>query len=336
MCIMQDSIIKAIQSLDKEKIKKILLYKNELQNELFKTARKVRLSGVFTNKAELRSVVELSNICNQKCLYCSMGHNKNNLYTLSDDKIISIIENLVLSGRRTFLLQSGENKNQKFIDTIANCCKKAVEICSDIKIILCMGNLEKEQYIQLKEAGASRYILKFETSNAELHKYCRPLDTLENRLNCINNLIDIGYKVGSGNIIGLPGQTLDDMVDDLVLINKLKLDMVSATKFIPNKFSKFSNCKMGDIDITLNFLAILRILKPNCLIPATSSLSIEDKCGQLNGLNAGCNTLTIHDGTPEKFKKSYQIYSENRFSPEEKYCTDIALKAGLIPMQSLL
>lgn len=328
--------IEAIKSLNRNKIKEILLYKDSLQNELFKTARSVRSSGVFGNKAELRSVIELSNICNQGCSYCSMGKNKEKLYALSKDTIINRVKELISSGRKTFLFQSGENKNRKFIDDIAECCKKTIEFCPDARIILCMGNLEKEQYIQLKEAGASRYILKFETSNPELHKYYRPNDTLENRLNCINNLIDIGFKVGSGNIIGLPKQTLDDIVDDLILIDKLKLFMVSATKFIPNKFSKFENCKEGDINITLNFLAVLRILKPDCLIPATSSLSIGNTRGQLNGLNAGCNTLTIHDGTPEKYKKDYQIYSDNRFSPAEKYCKDIAIKAGLTPSEYLL
>ena len=239
-------------------------------------------------------------------------------------------------GRRTFLLQSGENKNKKFIDDISFCCSESLKLYPDIKFILCLGNLSKEQYKQLKESGASRYILKFETSNKEHHNFVRPTDTLENRLECINNLIDLGFKTGSGNIVGLPNQTLDNLIDDLMLIKNLDLSMVSATKFIPNEFSEFKDYPMGDVNLTLNFLAILRILKPDCLIPSTTSLSTGNKNGQLNGLFAGCNTITIHDGTPKEFEKNFSIYSENRFSPAEEYCIDIIKKANMVPQKYLI
>ncbi|MGM9993664.1 MAG: radical SAM protein [Candidatus Avigastranaerophilus sp.] len=329
-------IINSIKTLDREQIKQILLFKDEKQEELFAAARKIRNEGKFKDNVELRSVIELSNICAQNCKYCSIGKNGKKTYILSKETVLSRIKMLADLGRRTFLLQSGENRNQKFIDDISFCCSKAIEIYPDIKIILCMGNLSKEQYKQLKESGASRYILKFETSNEQHHKFTRPTDTIQNRLECIQNLTDIGFKVGSGNIVGLPEQTLDNLIDDLILINKLNLSMVSATKFIPNEFSEFKDYPMGDVNITLNFLSVLRILKPDCLIPSTTSLSTGNKDGQLNGLLAGCNTVTIHDGTPKEFEKNFSIYSEKRFSPAEEYCREIIKKANLIPQKYLL
>lgn len=315
--------IEKIKKLDKEKIREYLTLKGSKQNELFDQARTIRMNSEYKNNVELRSVIEISNICEQKCKYCSMGKNGKSLFILSYEEIIKKIKSLANKGRRTFLLQSGELNRQDFVDNISQVCEKAVTLYPDIKIILCMGNLSKNQYKQLKDSGASRYILKFETSNPSLHKFCRPSDTLEHRLECINNLINIGFQVGSGNIVGLPGQTIDDLLADLVLINKLNLSMVSATKFIPNNFSEFKNYPAGDINITLNFLAILRILKPNCLIPSTSSLEQGSVNGQTMGLLAGCNTVTVHDGTPKKFEKNYSIYSDDRFTPEEQYCRDI-------------
>ncbi|MCR5260881.1 MAG: radical SAM protein [Candidatus Gastranaerophilales bacterium] len=325
-----------IRTLNKEKIKEILLYKNQQQEELFSVAREIRQNGKFGNNAELRSVIEISNLCTQKCRYCGMGRNGKEIYTLSNEVIIDRITNLAKMGRRTFLLQSGENQNQKFVEDIAYCCREAIKKFPDIKIILCMGNLEKEQYKLLKDSGATRYILKFETSNAEHHKRVRPSDSIEHRLSCIQSLIDLGFQTGSGNIVGLPYQTLDNLVDDLVLIDKLNLAMVSATKFIPNEFSEFKDFPAGDIDITLNFLAILRILKPDCLIPSTTSLSTGHTDGQKRGLEAGCNTVTIHDGTPKELEENYSIYSEKRFSPGEEFCRKIVLDSDMVPQVYLI
>lgn len=328
--------INKIRNLDKNEIKRCLKLQTEEQEELFSVAREIRNQSKFANNVELRSVIEISNICVQKCKYCSMGKNGKKLFTLPKEEILSKIKMLASVGRRTFLLQSGERSNQNFIDDIAFVCKKAMEFCPDIKLILCMGNLSKEQYKQLKEAGATRYILKFETSNANLHHYCRPSDTIENRLKCINDLISLGYQTGSGNIVGLPNQTLDDLVSDLELINKLKLSMVSATKFIPNNFSEFKDTPAGNINLTLNFLALLRIIKPDCLIPSTSSLEQGSTNGQVMGLLSGCNTVTIHDGTPKEFEKNYSIYSDNRFMPEEQYCRDIIANVGMNAVPSLI
>ena len=315
--------INAIKNIDKAEIKRCLQLKDEDQKELFSVARNIREKSKFKNNVELRSVIEISNICSQKCKYCSMGKNGKEIFTLSKEEILNKIKALASYGRRTFLLQSGEISKQSFIDDIAYVCKKATEMYPDIKLILCLGNLSRKQYEQLKEAGATRYILKFEASRADLHHDCRPSDTIENRLECINNLIEIGFQVGSGNIVGLPNQTLDDLVNDLELINKLELSMASATKFIPNNFSEYKNEPAGDINLTLNFLALLRIIKPECLIPSTSSLEQGSINGQTMGLLAGCNTVTIHDGTPKEFEKNYSIYSDDRFMPGEKYCRDI-------------
>lgn len=332
----QDLIVDSIKSLDKNEIVNILQYKGNDQQNLFEIARSVRNNGKFANNVELRSVIELSNVCSQRCKYCSIYENKEAIYTLDKKTILDRMLQLAGIGRRTFLLQSGENHNQKFIEDVAECCFEISSLYPDIRLILCLGNLSYEQYKLLKDSGATRYILKFETSDSEHHKFCRPSDTIENRLEHIQMLIDLGYKVGSGNIVGLPGQTFLHLYKDLELINNLDLAMVSATRFVSNPKSVFGNYPSGDIDITLNFLAILRILKSDALIPSTTSLSINKDNGQLNGLLAGCNTVTIHDGTPKEFEQSYSIYSSDRFSPGEEYCRNIVKQCGMSAVKFLL
>lgn len=331
----EEKLIENIQSLNVNILKECLEYKGEQQKKLFELARNVRDSGQFGNKVEIRSVIEVSNICRQACKYCSIWKNKNN-YVLTGQEILKRILYLAGFGRRTFLIQSGEYAEQTFIDDLCSCCSEALKIYPDLKFILCLGNLSKKQYKQLKNSGANRYILKFETGNSKHHEYCRPNDTLENRLGCIQTLIDLGFQVGTGNIVGLPGQTLEDLANDLVLTTKFDISMVSATKFITSENSEFKNEKSGDIDLTLNFIAILRILHPNCLIPTTSSLETKDKNGQLQGLLAGCNTVTIHDGTPKQNENKYQIYSKKRFTPSEQHCLNIIKSAEMVAQNYLI
>lgn len=192
-----------------------------------------------------------------------------------------------------------------------------------------MGNLSYTQYEKLFNAGASDYILKFETSNERLFKYCKPNDTLANRLECIEMLHQIGYRVGSGNIVGLPGQTVDDLARDLELIHRLPLSMNSTTIFIPAENSAFANEPAGNPIHTLNMMALMRVMNPHRLMPTTSSLEKMILDGQFLGLQAGANTVTIHDGTPEDLQQYFPIYSAKRVRPQMEHFKDILERAGI-------
>ena len=236
---------------------------------------------------------------------------------------------LYKKGRRVFLLQSGENTSESFMTLLNDCVAEMKKQLDDIIIILCCGNLKKEQYRALKYAGADRYILKFETSDPGLYSAVKPSDSLEKRLKCIRDLIAAGYETGSGNIVGLPGQTQEVLLGDLDLVEKLDLTMASSSVFISGEESAYRSEKNGDIDITLNFMALMRIMKPGLMIPSTSSLERVCEGGQYRGLTAGANTVTIHDGTPEHVKKYFPIYSTDRFTPNEDHIFSITKKAGL-------
>lgn len=330
---MIDNIVKQLIEGDFSfDILKSALQLRGIQSEsLSSLARNIRFKYFPENKVEIRSVIEISNICIQNCKYCNMGNNKEiKHYELNTEDIIDIVTYIYNLGRRIILLQSGENTSHKYINMVSNTISKLKTLYSDIVVILCIGSLNIQQYKQLKIAGADRYILKFETSNEILFSKIKPGDSLKRRLECINNLINEGFSVGSGNITGIPGQTINDIVNDLKLINKLQLKMNSTTVFIPAEHSEFAHYKPGDVDLALNTMALMRIMNPRRLMPTTSSLEKVRSGGQLMGLNYGANTVTIHDGTPSKLKSLFPIYSTSRVIPKSEYFKDIVKKANLI------
>jgi biotin synthase len=227
------------------------------------------------------------------------------------------------------LIQAGENRSERFIEHVCRCTREAKARYPDLEFILCLGNLSREQYGRLREAGAGRYILKFETSNAQLYHRLKPRDTLAERVACLEDLLALGFEVGSGNIVGLPGQTREDLLDDLLFAGRFPLAMLSCSVFIPGESSKLSAAPVGDPETALNMLALLRIMYSNRLIPTTSPFERVKRDGQYFGLMAGANTVTIHDGTPEEFRKLFPIYSGRRFTPNGELILNIVQRAGL-------
>lgn len=313
-----------------------LVLRGEAQQRLFELARNRRSMAFPKNNVQVRSVIEVSNICRQGCRYCSIGGKSQTLnYSLKSEVMVGLMEHLYKEGRRVILLQSGENINQKFVDEMVRAISEIKERHQDLKLILCLGSLKREQYEQMRKAGAEAYILKFEASNPTLFSYCRPNDVLEARVENVHILHDLGYEVGSGNIVGLPTQTIDDLVSDLKLVSALPLDMNSATIFSPAENSYFEHEPAGDPNLTLNFMALMRIMNPHRLMPTTSSLEKLIPDGQYLGLMAGANTVTIHDGTPEEFQAHFPIYSTHRTRPQVEHFKDILNRAHLYPEQKL-
>lgn len=313
-----------------EVLREALLARGEAQDMLFALAQERRLKFFPENRAQVRSVIEVSNVCRQKCNYCAIGGKEQSLnYTLSADVMVALMEHLIEKGRETILLQSGENINQEFVDDVAEAVGRIKNQHPSLRIILCCGNLSREQYRQLRQAGATDYILKFEASNPTLFAQCKPNDTLENRLHCVQLLHEEGFRVGSGNIVGLPGQTIDDLVSDLQLAHRLPLGMNSTTIFVPAENTPYAKEPAGDPHLTLNMMALLRIMNPHRLMPTTSSLEKMIPDGQYLGLLAGANTVTIHDGTPPELEKHFPIYSAKRIRPQIDHFRDILKRAKM-------
>lgn len=313
-----------------ETLRAALSLAGEGQQALFALARARRHECFPADEVQVRSVIEISNVCRQQCRYCAIGRTGQKLnYTLDAKTMVGLVDHLYAAGRRTVLLQSGENLDERFLADVVAAVGDVAKRHADLRIILCMGDLDEKDYRRLRDAGATDYILKFEASRGDLFSACKPRDTLANRLACIRSLHKVGFRVGSGNIVGLPGQTMDDLVSDLKLAHELPLAMNSTTIFVPAENTEFAGEPAGDPVMTLNTMALLRVMNPHRLMPTTSSLEKMMPDGQYLGLMAGANTVTIHDGTPEEFEKFFPIYSAKRVRPQRDHFADILARAGL-------
>jgi biotin synthase len=311
--------------LKRDFIKALLTSRGALQQNLFARARRVRRE----NKMEfclMRGVIEISNHCQKNCSYCAMrACNKSQYrYRMSSDEILEVAEYIAQSGITTLFLQGGQDPKMDIV--IENVIPKIKDRFNG-NIILCVGEKSVDTYRKFYSLGADSYILKFETSDSSLYEHIVMSDH-KKRLDCINQLSHIGYKIGVGNIIGLPNQTLDSIVEDIFLALKIKPEFVSAAPFIPNQSTPLAHIPFGDLNLTLNWMALCRILLKNCLIPSVSALEKIHINGQCMGLNAGANVMTINF-TPLYYRNKYNIYSKQRFVVSFDHAMATAASANL-------
>lgn len=291
----------------KSKIKELLLLPTLEFDEVKNNARKKRNDSIG-NIAYIRASLEIGNICNNKCKYCGMSCLNKELprYKMSINEIKETIDKIRECGIKQLHLVSG--KNQDSTEDIIACIKYARR--RGLSVTTVLGEKNDIEYKQLYDAGASRYIMKFETSNSNIFQFSKPGDELSNRLSHILKLRELGYMIGTGTIVGLPGTTIDDLSNDLVLLKKINPNMASCSTFSPNKQSEYKNCKAGSKELTLRFISLMRLfLQDRIYIPSSSSLGFN---GQVEALNAGANVISVHF-TPEKYSDLFSMYkSSNR------------------------
>ena len=293
---------------NKQFLKLMLQLKGEEQRELFNIATSIR-NNAQGNGVNLRGVIEFSNRCSKNCNYCAMRRdNCLERYTLSEDEIMLATERVINSGINTVFLQSGEfSENNDLIERII----KQIYQSFKCDIILCAGNKERDLLKKYKELGCYGYILKYETINPDIYESATGKIYSE-RLSCIQDIKKSGLKLGTGNIVGLPNQTIDDIVDDVIKSFELLPDFISVSPFVPSSGTPYENIPKGNIDITLNLMAIWRIAFPQIWIPTVSALELLRSGGQVEGLKAGANVITINF-TPSKKREQYFIYDKKRF-----------------------
>jgi len=288
---------------------------------LYKKADEIRKKHCG-NKVHIRGIIEFSNYCKRDCEYCGLrrSNKKVTRYRMSEEEIFIVAAEALEAGCKTIVLQSGEDDFYK----ISNLCLliRRIKEKFDCAITLSIGERDYEEYKQLHQAGADRYLLRFETSNRELFKRLKPDSSYDNRLFCLENLRKLGYQVGSGNMIGLPGQTLGILAEDILLIEKLDLDMIGMGPFISHPNTPLKNSKLLDLDLTLKTYALSRIITKNTHIPATTAVETIDLEGRQKALGCGANVI-MPNFTPKKYKKYYEIYPNKAgFDLEPLVCFD--------------
>ena len=301
--------------------------------ELFKEADNIRRTSCG-DEVHIRAIIEFSNYCYRGCLYCGLRRGNMNIlrYRMSPDEIVGLARKIIHLGVKTIVLQSGDDFgfSQKMLCGIIERIK---EQNPEIAVTLSIGERPLDDYKAFKNAGVDRYLLKHETANHRLYERLNPGRTLKRRLEILEYLKKLGYQIGAGNIVGLPGQTLKDLADDVLLLRDLDVDMAGIGPFVPQKDTPLRDFPCGDMELTLKVLSISRILTKNAHLPATTALATLDPDeGQLLGLNAGANVI-MPDFTPECYRRNYTIY-DNKARVDLERAKELIFKAGRLVSES--
>jgi biotin synthase len=284
----------------------VYLLSSEDKAALFGEADRVRRLHVG-NAVHLRGLIEFSNACGRDCTYCGLRRSNSAVerYRMSPDEIFETAKAAAGLGYKSLVLQSGENCQYPIKDMCALLKRIKAEI--GIAITLSMGEKIRAEYAALKEAGADRYLLRFETSSEDLFAKLKPDSSFKERFQCLTWLREVGFQVGSGIMVGLPGQTFEMIADDILLMEKLDLDMIGIGPFISNPETPLKGAPSGTLDLTLKAVAILRIITKNAHIPATTAMGSIEKGGREKALRCGANVL-MPNVTPVKYREHYQLY----------------------------
>ncbi|MDR1026599.1 MAG: [FeFe] hydrogenase H-cluster radical SAM maturase HydE [Lactobacillus sp.] len=303
---MHDLIKKAITKHDLTKDDIVFLLNNdEYSEELFKAADEVRQKYVG-DEIHLRGLMEFSNYCKNNCYYCGLRRDNKELtrYRIDIPTILGMAEHGRDMGLKTVVLQSGEDvwfTKERMIELVSGIKKL------DLALTLSVGEKPTEEYEAYKEAGADRFLLRIETTDKELYAKCHPGQVWEDRARCLRDMKRQGYELGSGCILGLPGQTMESLADDVLFFREIGADMVGVGPFIPHPDTPFKNEKGGTLNTGLKVMALIRLILPDINIPATTAMETLAPNGQVKALQSGANVI-MPNITLKQFREHYQLY----------------------------
>ncbi|HOS33811.1 MAG TPA: [FeFe] hydrogenase H-cluster radical SAM maturase HydE, partial [Spirochaetota bacterium] len=284
------------------------LYKCASTEELSKIANDI-VKKNYSDDVFIRGLIEFSNYCDMDCLYCGIrkSNGKAVRYRLTDEEIIDAVKFGLDANIKTFVLQSGEDYkyNVKKLSKLVYKIKKITG--AETAITLSCGLMNRDDYKELKDSGCDRYLMRFETSDENLYSYLKKGQPLKTRLKGLENLKNLGFEVGSGFMVGLPGETIETGINNALLCKELELDMIGIGPFIPHNETPLKKEAPGSLDTILRTTALLRILLPYSNIPATTATGSIDALGREKALSCGANVL-MPNITPAKYKKNYLIY----------------------------
>ena len=259
----------------------------------------------------VRGIIEFSNICANDCLYCGIRASNSvvNRYTMTSEEILAVARSIEAMEQTTVVLQSGETPG--ISDKDIGLLIKQIKEETTLAVTLSVGNRPPETYRYWKDCGLDRYLIRFETSDRELFARFHPDCSLNERISCLRILKDLGIQTGSGFMIGLPGETLAILADNILLCRELDLDMIGIGPFIPHPdtpLGREPNAYEGDKEIFFKALAALRIANPDAHIPATTAFdAVFPGTGRDLALQRGAN-IFMPNNTPVRHRKDYLLY----------------------------
>ena len=300
-----------------------------LREELFRRAR-VRAQEHFGKRIYMRGLIEISNFCRQNCRYCGIrcGNSQVERYRLTPEQILECCEHGYELGFRTFVMQGGEDgwfTDKRLCDLLREMKKR----WPDCAITLSVGEKSEASYRKLKEAGADRFLLRHESADPQHFAKLHPSSqTWESRKACLRALKACGFQTGAGFMIGSPWQSTATIIKDLEFLCELQPEMVGMGPFIPHSQTPFADFPSGSVQRTLVLLAIVRLLLPAAMLPATTALGTAAGDGRERGILAGANVL-MPNLSPKAARDRYRLYN-NKLSEGAECADNIeALKARI-------
>lgn len=289
----------------------------KVQLLLAEKARKVR-ENVYGKDVFIRGLIEIGNVCKNNCFYCGIrrGNKDCDRYSLSEDEIISCCDEGYLLGFRTFVMQGGENAyfGDEFM---CNIIRKVKSKYPDCAITLSIGERSYDSYKKMFDAGADRYLLRHETADKDHYEKLHPTEmSFDNRMECLSNLKKIGYQTGCGFMVGSPYQTNRNIAKDLKFIEKFNPEMCGVGPFIPHKATMFKDFNAGDGELTCYILSVIRLMKPEILLPSTTALGTILPNGHEMGLLSGANVI-MPNLSPVSVRKKYELYDNKKSMGDE-------------------
>ncbi len=271
----------------------------------------------YGNSIFIRGLIEISNVCRNDCLYCGIRRSNKNCsrYTLDEEQILSCCEEGYTLGFRTFVLQSGERCLPT--STICDIVSKIKGGFPDCAVTLSLGEYSREEYAAMRSSGADRYLLRHETADKAHYELLHPKEmSFENRMRCLYDLKDLGFQVGCGFMVGSPYQSVYTLAKDLKFIEEFRPDMCGIGPFIPHNQTPFASFPAGTAEATVRLLSLVRLIRPNILLPATTALGTISPNGREEGILAGANVV-MPNLSPLNVRKKYELY-ENKISTGEE------------------
>jgi biotin synthase len=290
----------------------------------------------FGRRVFVRAVVEISNYCRENCVYCGMRRSNRALkrFRTTAEQLASLLIENRPATVTDVNIQAGEDPVA--VREVALPLIRLLRRETQLGISVCLGSLTNQMYADLKEAGATLYIIKFEAANPARYAELEAPATFEQRIGNIRHLAATGWHVSSGFIAGLPGQSDSDLVANFALARELPLVGCSVSPFIPGDETPLSQAPVGDIEMALNCMAGLRLMRPEWVIPSVSALNLaEPGQGYGRGLRTGANLVTINM-TPSEVRGDYLLYKRDRFIMTEERILEALAAEGLTPSSQSL
>lgn len=280
----------------------------------------------FGDRVFVRGIVEFSNRCRKGCFYCGINRANRNVgrYRLTLEEILTAAAYMKKQGVLTVVLQSGEDPGS---DDLVIAAVKKIKDDLNMAVTLSLGERESKTYREFLRAGADRYLLRIETTDPELFRKLHPDDDLEYRMQCLYDLKKLGFEVGTGIMVGLPGQSLGSIAGDLLFFRELNPAMVGIGPFLPHQDTPLRGRRNTDIFLTLKTLSLVRLLLPKANLPATTAMGTIDPAGRQQALKIGANVI-MPNFTPVQYRENYMLY-DDKICVSEEYGKCAACTAGI-------